>query len=93
VNKATFDSPAPCDVALWIIRHRPGLTENALAEAMWGDRRRQTTAHLHVDLLEEQGLVERRRETRQVIIYPVNGRDRTSRDSQSDSVSHKWTII
>ena len=70
--KAMFESPAACDVALWIVRHRPGITEPDLAEAMWGDRRRQPEAHQEVNLLEGKGLLERRRNTRPMTLHPIS---------------------
>lgn len=71
MRKPTFESPVTCDVALWIVRHRPGLTEAELAAAMWGDRARQPDAHQQIDLLESKRLVERRRETRPLTLHPT----------------------
>ena len=70
MRKATFESPVACDVALWIVRHRPGLTEAELAITMWGDRARQPDAHQQIDLLEGKRLVERWRETRPLTLHP-----------------------
>lgn len=71
MKTAQFSAPVAVDVALWIILHRPGITERDLACAMWGDSSRQPDAHQQVDLLEGKGLVERRRDTRPLTLHPL----------------------
>jgi len=58
-------------VAAWIIRQRPGISEVGLAEAMYGTRD-QPRVHQDCDLLESRGLIERRRETRPMRLYPTD---------------------
>ena len=70
MKAAQFSPPVAVDVALWIISHRPGMTQRELAHAMWGANGRQSDAHQQVDLLETKGLVERRRDTRPLRLYP-----------------------
>lgn len=72
MKRATFEPPVACDVALWIIHHRPGITERDLAEAMWGPNSEQSLAHQEVDLLEGKGLVERRRDVRPMTLWPLS---------------------
>jgi hypothetical protein len=52
--------PMNRDVALWFIAKRPGITEAALAEAMFGSPD-QPRVHQDVDALENIGLVRRDR--------------------------------
>ena len=47
---ATFKSPAACDVILWIVHHRPGITEGDLSEALYGERD-QSRVHQDCDIL------------------------------------------
>ena len=69
MTNATFESPAACEVALWLIKYRPGLTEAELAEVMYG-RRDQPRVHQDIDLLEGRGLIVRDRTTRPLRLYP-----------------------
>ncbi len=73
MTRATFSAPAACDVALWIIQHRAGLTEAELSEAMFG-RRDQPRVHQNLDVLEGKGLIERRRNLRPMTLHPINSK-------------------
>lgn len=68
--RAAFEPPANCDVILWIVTHRPGITEAELAEAMFG-KREQPRVHQDCDLLESKGLIRRDREAKPMQLYPT----------------------
>lgn len=70
MRRATFTLPVNCDVILWIVHHRPGITEAEIAEAMFGVRE-QPRVHQDCDLLESKGLIERR-DTRPMRLYPAH---------------------
>jgi len=70
MKHATFEQPAACDVALWIIHHRPGITEGELAEEMYGERS-QPRVNGDTRLLEGRNLIERRSVNGPLRLYPV----------------------
>ena len=71
MKPATFELPAACDVILWTIHHRPGISEGDLAEALYGERN-QPRVHQDCDLLESRGLIRRDREVRPMRLYLKN---------------------
>jgi hypothetical protein len=66
--KARFEKPAACDVILFIVSHRPGITEGEVAEAIYGERD-QPRVHQDCDLLEAKSLIKRDRQTRPLRLY------------------------
>jgi predicted transcriptional regulator len=73
MTRASFEPPVACDVILWIVNHRPGISEAELAEAMYGTRE-QSRVHQDCDLLESKGLIDRQRDTRPMRLYPRNSK-------------------
>jgi hypothetical protein len=70
--RATFQPPAACDVILWVVEHRPGITEAELAAAMYGkDIHGQSRVNGDCTLLESRGLIRRDREERPMRLYPI----------------------
>lgn len=66
--KATFEMPVACDVVLYVISHRPGITEADVALALYG-KPDQPRVHQDCTLLESKGLVRRDRESRPVRLF------------------------
>jgi hypothetical protein len=69
--RATFEIPAACDVILYVINHRPGITEPELARALYGQAD-QPRVHQDCDLLEGKGLIRRDRVSTPLCLYPSN---------------------
>lgn len=67
---ANFKMPANVDVILWVVHHRPGITELELSEAMFGESN-QSRVHQECDLLESKKLIERRRSSSPMRLYPA----------------------
>jgi hypothetical protein len=68
--KATFEMPAGCDVILYVISHRPGITEPEIAQALYG-KPDQPRVNQDCDLLERKGLIRRDRDSRPLRLYAV----------------------
>jgi hypothetical protein len=68
--KASFEMPAACDVILYLINHRPGITEQEVAAALYG-KPDQPRVNQDCNLLEGKGLIRRDRESRPLRLYPI----------------------
>jgi DNA-binding MarR family transcriptional regulator len=68
---ARFEMPAGCDVILYVINHRPGISESEIAMALYG-KPDQPRVHQDCDLLEGRGLIRRERDSRPMRLYPQN---------------------
>jgi hypothetical protein len=68
MSKSTFQMPAASDVIIYIVSHRPGITEAELATAMFG-KPDQPRVHQDCDLLESKGLIRRDRDSRPLRLY------------------------
>jgi hypothetical protein len=71
MRRTTHTLPSISDVILWFIYHNPGRTEAEIAQAMFG-KRQQPRVHQYCDGLESLGLIERRKDTYPMRLYPGN---------------------
>lgn len=71
MDKGTKAMPTAGQVVRWLVRHRSGITEADLAEAMYGVRD-QPRIHQECDLLELRGFIRRDRTDRPLRLYPNN---------------------